>query len=166
MKYSGVSENEYPNRVLMLLTDAAGPMVKLGKDMIDKYDYKKLLHVLCIAHGMHNIIGTIRSCYPNTDSIVMGVKDIFSKSYSRISTFKTIAPGKNRPPAPVVTRFGTWLAATAYYADENNRKSLIDALTEISNRESKTRRQPHKKPTNDYRKKLKVFVSLFLHLFI
>lgn len=112
----------------MMLTDAASAMVKLGK-LCDARGYHKMLHVLCMAHAMHNVVGTIRKYFPNVDKVIMGIKELFTNSHFRLETSKEVAPkGIKRPPAPVVTRFGTWIEAAAYYADNINREVLMQVL--------------------------------------
>lgn len=100
-------------------------------------DNRKLLHVLCMAYAMHNVFGTIRKCYSNVDKVIMGVKELFSNSHSRVSTFRRVAPGTKLPPAPVVTRFGKWLEASSYYADDQNRANLKKVLETIRDQKSK-----------------------------
>lgn len=58
----------------------------------------------------------------------MGVKDIFKKSRSKLVTLKTVAPGLARPPAPSVTRWGKWLTAIDYYADDFKRENILKVL--------------------------------------
>lgn len=125
----------------MLLTDAGSPMVAMGKRLIERHGYTKTLHVLCMAHAMHNVAGTIRKCFPNVDKVIMGVKELFTKSHSRLTTFRTVAPTTKRPPAPVVTRFGTWLKASSYYADTQNRENLLKALITIDSKNIERRRR-------------------------
>lgn len=135
----------------MMLTDAGSSMVKLGKTLGEK-GYFKTLHVLCMAHAMHNVAGTIQKCYPEVNKVIMGVKELFSKSHARLSTFYKTAPGTNRPPAPVVTRFGTWLDATLYYANPQNRENLLKALKAIESksRQKKTNaEEPNDEEPND-----------------
>lgn len=121
----------------MLLTDAASAMKSLGELLKEQYGYQKILHVLCMAHAMHNVIGTIRKCYNDVDDVIMGIKDLFSNSHTRVSTFKQIAPGTKLPPAPVVTRFGKWLEASAYYADDKTREIVVKVLKKILEQKSK-----------------------------
>lgn len=121
----------------MLLTDAGSPMRKLGEDLSSSHGYIKLIHVLCMAHAMHNVVGTIRTCYKKVDDVIMGIKDLFTNSHSRVSTFKRIAPKTKLPPSPVVTRFGKWVEASAYYAIDENRTNLVKVLTTILGTKSK-----------------------------
>lgn len=143
----------------MILTDAGAPMVKLG-EILDDNGYYKTLHVLCMAHAMHNVIGTIRKCYPEVNSVVMGVKELFSKSHARLSIFYKTAPGTQRPPAPVLTRFGTWLNATLYYANIQNRENLLRALKAI---ESKTPRRRRGRRDDQYERKRHIAFLIYIH---
>jgi hypothetical protein len=55
--------------------------------------------------------------YPNVDTLVANGKKIFVKSPARIQLFKNKAPYTRLPPAPVITRWGTWLDANVYYTE-------------------------------------------------
>lgn len=69
---------------------------------------------------------------------IMGVKELFTNSHSRLNTFREVAPkGIKRPPAPIPTRFGTWVEAAAYYANRQNREALLLALKKIKSGKSK-----------------------------
>lgn len=39
------------------------------------------------------------------------------KAPSRVRTFKEVEPGLSLPPQPVTTRWGTWIEAVSYYAE-------------------------------------------------
>lgn len=121
----------------MILTDAAEAMRKLGRILRER-GYSKMLHVLCMAHAIHNVIKTVRDCYPNVHKVIMGVKELFTNSHLRLKIFREVAPkGINRPPAPILTRFGTWVEAAAYYANRQNRDALLRALEKIKLGKSK-----------------------------
>lgn len=102
------------NNVLLLVTDAAPYMIKAAKDI--KIMYPKLVHLTCLAHGLHRVAEVIRSSYSDVDSFIGNVKKIFRKAPSRIQQFKEIAPGVPLPPNPIITRWGSWLDAAFYYA--------------------------------------------------
>jgi hypothetical protein len=55
--------------------------------------------------------------YPNVDKLLAKRKKIFVESPARIELFKNKAPDTPLPPTPVITRWGTWLDATVYYAE-------------------------------------------------
>lgn len=42
---------------------------------------------------------------------------LLSKSPRKKQQFKTMFPGLNLPPRPVITRWGTWMEAAIYYAE-------------------------------------------------
>lgn len=120
----------------MMLTDAGSSMVKLGKILRER-GYNKMLHVLCMAHAIHNVIGTIRKHYPNVNKVIMGVKEFFTNAHARLKKFKEIAPeGTKRPPAPILTRFGKWVDAAAYYAEGKNREALLQVLINLKSNPS------------------------------
>ena len=107
--------------VLLLATDAAPYMIKAAKSL--RALYFKMVHVTCLAHGFHRLSEEIRSNFPKVDKLIGNIKKIFLKSPSRIELFRDMAPSLPLPPSPVLTRWGTWLQACEYYA-ENYSKSL------------------------------------------
>jgi hypothetical protein len=68
-------------------------------------------------HALHRVCETIGVLYPNVDKLVANRKKIFVKSPARIEVFRNKAPDTPLPPTPVITRWETWLDATAYYAE-------------------------------------------------
>lgn len=103
------------NRVLLLLTDAAPYMVKAAKTL--KVFYPNMIHVTCIAHGINRIAEAIRQLLPDTNKLVNNGKKAFLKAPSRISKYKEIMINLPLPPEPVITRWGTWLEAALFYAE-------------------------------------------------
>uniref|UniRef100_A0A2S2QDP4 DUF659 domain-containing protein n=1 Tax=Sipha flava TaxID=143950 RepID=A0A2S2QDP4_9HEMI len=77
--------------------------------------YAKMIHLTCLAHGLHRVAEEIRSQFGNVDDLVANVKQVFRKCPYRIQTFRDEAPGLPLPPSPVITRWGTWLTAASYY---------------------------------------------------
>ena len=65
------------------------------------------------AHMLHNCAEKVRSYFTEVDNLVARVKAATVKNKTRRSLFKDIGS----PPEPVVTRWGTWLEAAEYYAD-------------------------------------------------
>jgi hypothetical protein len=55
--------------------------------------------------------------YPNVNKLVANGKKIFVISPTRIELFKNKASDTPLPPNPVITRWGTWLDAIVYYAE-------------------------------------------------
>ena len=55
----------------------------------------------------------MRGAFADVDNLVARVKAAAIKDKSRQAQFKHIGS----PPEPIVTRWGTWLKATDYYAD-------------------------------------------------
>lgn len=81
-----------------------------------KLFYPKLIHVTCLAHALHRVAEEIRSYFKNVDLLVANRKQIFLKAPSRVELFREKYPLTPLPPQPIVTRWGTWLQAVAYYA--------------------------------------------------
>ncbi|XP_025205679.1 uncharacterized protein LOC112601985 [Melanaphis sacchari] len=125
--------------VLLFVSDAAPYMKKAGTAI--KALYSKMIHVTCLAHGMHRIAEEIRSHFPKVDKLISRVKQVFLKAPSRTILFKTEAPGIPLPPEPILTRWGTWLQAASYYCqyfkEINKVLQLLDSSDAVSIREAK-----------------------------
>ena len=114
-------------KVLILLTDSAAYMHKMAKGVAVLLP--NCLHITCLAHGVHRIAETVRSSYPLVDKLVSSVKKVFTKAPSRRSLFVEMHPNIRLPPQPVVTRWGTWISAVLYYAENYEAvKRVVDAL--------------------------------------
>jgi len=101
-------------------------MLKAGKNL--KNLYGKLLHVTCTAHGINRVAEEIRSLFPDVDKFIANMKAAF-KAPSRILVYKEKFPDLPLPPNPVITRWGTWLAAAEFYANHFQKvKEVIKAL--------------------------------------
>jgi hypothetical protein len=99
--------------VLLFLSDAAPYMVKAGKTIGALYS--KMVHVTCLAHGIHRVAEEIRGRFTKVDKLISKVKQIFLKCPARVFFFKNRAPNVPLPPEPIITRWGTWLRAASYY---------------------------------------------------
>jgi len=85
-----------------------------------------MIHVTCLAHALHRIF---RLQFPDVDSLIANVKNIFLKAPIRINTFKELYPDLSLPPQPVITRWGTWLEGADYY--RKNLGSIKNVLSEL-----------------------------------
>ena len=103
------------DRVLLVVTDAAAYMVKAIKGL--QILFPKVIHLTCLAHGLHRVAETVRGNFPSVDKLVGVVKRIYKKSPRRIRAFKEKFPSTPLPPSPVQTRWGTWLTAVTYFAN-------------------------------------------------
>lgn len=98
--------------VLLFVTDAASYMKKAAASL--QVLFPKMLHITCVAHGLHRVSEFIRGLFPDVDRLVANMKMAFLKSPSRINRFKENL-SIPVPPKPVVTRWGTWIKAVQYY---------------------------------------------------
>lgn len=105
---------KYDN-VLLFVSDAAPYMIKAGKAI--RIFYPKMIHVTCMAHGLHRLAETVRTEFRDVNNLISSVKKIFLKAPRRLQLFKEMNPGLPLPPQPIVTRWGTWLSAAFYYAE-------------------------------------------------
>ena len=62
---------------------------------------------------LHNCAEKVRGAFADVDNLVARVKAATIKNKSKQAQFKHIGS----PPEPIVTRWGTWLKAADYYAD-------------------------------------------------
>ncbi|KAL4120565.1 hypothetical protein QTP88_013235 [Uroleucon formosanum] len=90
-------------------------MVKSGKSL--QVLYSKMVHITCLAHGLHRVAEQIRIHFPEINSLISNIKKVFLKAPYRINLFKNLAPGIPLPPEPIITRWGTWLNAVYYYCE-------------------------------------------------
>ena len=98
---------------LLLLSDTAKYMLKAGDTL--KIMYQRLLHVKCSAHLLHNSAERIRAHFKTTDNLISSIKVATIKNKDRRSLFT--ADGLSVPPQPFLTRWGTWLEASFFYAE-------------------------------------------------
>jgi Protein of unknown function (DUF 659) len=116
------------DRVLLVCTDAARYMCKAmcGLQVL----YPKMIHVTCLAHGLHRVAEYIRTNFSNVNMLISSVKKVFLKAPSRRRFF--LRETKNRiplPPSVIVTRWGTWIEAAIYYAENFEEiKKVVDSL--------------------------------------
>ena len=103
------------DKVWLFLTDAAAYMRKAAKGL--SVMFPRLIHSTCLAHGLHNVAYFLRVQFPMLNKLIATVKSVFVKAPNRVALFKELAPNVPLPPEPVVTRWGTWLAAVSYYAE-------------------------------------------------
>jgi hypothetical protein len=91
--------------------------------------FPKMTHLTCLAHGMHRVAEAVRASYPDVDKLISNIKKVFIKAPKRVEIFREKAPDLNLPPAPIITRWGTWIDAASYYAHNfETIKKVIDSL--------------------------------------
>lgn len=127
----------YPNgvkdeKVLILYTDAAAYMLAAGKLL--KVFFQNLIHVTCLAHALHRVAEEIRNQFPKVNDLISSVKKVFLKSSTRVAAFKEKCPNLPLPPAPILTRWGTWLQAVQYYSE--NIQGIADVVNSFSEDDS------------------------------
>lgn len=92
--------------------------------------YTRMIHVTCLAHGIHRLCEFIRQEFPTVNTLISKTKSVFLKAPSRKHLLKTMYPDLPLPPKPVVTRWGTWLEAAFYFADHFEEiKSVVNAIS-------------------------------------
>ncbi|KAE9538630.1 hypothetical protein AGLY_005729 [Aphis glycines] len=101
--------------VILFVTDAAPYMVKAAKSI--QAFYSKMVHITCLAHGLHRVCEKIRAEFPKVDKLILNMKKVFLKAPARVELFRREAPETPLPPSPIITRWGTWLKAAMYYCE-------------------------------------------------
>ncbi|XP_031343081.1 uncharacterized protein LOC116170717 [Photinus pyralis] len=120
-------------RILLMVTDAAAYMVKAARNL--KIFYPTLIHCTCLAHGLNRVAETIRAQFPLVNDLINSGKKVFLKAPLRVQMFKEQFPDVALPPQPVVTRWGTWLNAALYYADNySSFSAIVLQFSETSNK--------------------------------
>ena len=92
----------------LFLSDAARYMSLAGKTL--KELYSSLMHVICVAHLLHNCAMRVRAHFKNINEIIATIKN-----KDRKKDFHDA--GLPFPPDPVITRWATWLRAALYYSE-------------------------------------------------
>ncbi len=90
------------NRARILLSDAAPYMVKCGRDLCTFFP--RLMHVTCIAHGLHLVCHSATEVFPDVNRLIASVKMVFLKSPNQRSAYKESCPNLPFPPEPIMTR--------------------------------------------------------------
>jgi len=109
MQYEVLQTNQ--DNFVLLLTDAARYMTAAGR-VVNKI-YPRLFHVTYTAHALHNAAEQIRSHYEDVNKLIAAVKAVVVKNKDQRANFSAIGS----PLQPVVTRWGSWLNAAKYYAE-------------------------------------------------
>lgn len=112
-------------RILLFISDAAPYMVKAAKAI--QVFFPKITHVTCVAHALHRVCEAVRSEYDIVDRFVANCKKVFVKAPSRQQIFRELEPDIALPPQPITTRWGTWMDAVQYYADNIERIERVFA---------------------------------------
>ncbi|CAG9795134.1 unnamed protein product [Diatraea saccharalis] len=134
------------DNVRMLCTDSVVYMISAGR--ILKSTFPKMLHFTCLAHALNFVAGQIRKENPYVDSVISNMKKVFLKAPKRIKIIKEMCPDLPLPPAPVITRWGTWLDAAFYYAKHFD--EIKSVLSVLNSQEAKSIENALKKFNNNY----------------
>nr|CAH7714811.1 unnamed protein product [Callosobruchus chinensis] len=102
-------------KICVFVSDAAPYMVKAGQAL--KVFYPKLLHITCLAHGLHRVAEEIRKKFVIVNKLISSTKKVFLKAPSRVQAYKERLPNLALPPEPILTRWGTLLKAVLFYAE-------------------------------------------------
>lgn len=109
------SDSSMDEKICVFVSDAAPYMVKAGQAL--KVFYPKLLHFTCLAHGLHRVAEEIRKEFGIVNKLISSTKKVFLKAPSRVQAYKERLPNLALPPEPILTRWGTWLKAVLFYAE-------------------------------------------------
>lgn len=118
----------FSDKVLLMVTDAAPYMVLAGRNL--RSVFNKMVHVTCLAHGLHRICEKVREIYTDVNHLVSWSRKIFLKSPARISIYREIMQC-SLPPDVIVSRWGTWLNAASFFA--NNFPQFSEVIDKLPN---------------------------------
>ena len=76
--------------VLLFQTDAVPYMCLAAEGL--KLIFTKMIHLACLAHGLHRAAEKIKILYPQVNKLISNVKKIFTKAPSRVNYFTERAP--------------------------------------------------------------------------
>jgi hypothetical protein len=145
------------DRILLFVTDAAPYMLKAAKGL--KMLYTRMVHLSCVADGLHRVAEEIQGNYP-FDSLISNVKKIFLKASLRVQKFKQEAPSLSLPHKPVLTLWGTWLDAAICYCE--NYSTIEKIVGELDNNEASSFKFVKERFCSDLSGKLAYFKSNFM----
>ncbi|XP_018495596.1 uncharacterized protein LOC108864441 [Galendromus occidentalis] len=94
-------------KVLLFVSDRASYMKEAGCAL--KVLFPRSVHVPCSSHAVNRVA---------EERVVL-------KSAARFTKFRESVPGVPLPPQPVLTRWGTWLKAGVYYAENFDAFSTV-----------------------------------------
>lgn len=119
------------NRCILFTSDAAAENIKFAKDLVSEHGFSKLVHTTCLAHGLHNVLKTLKTEYERLHTLIMTVKKIYSKATKRRIKFRKINPGMKLPVRYVQTRWVSWVNAVKYFNEKENREAIIAAMEDL-----------------------------------
>lgn len=126
-----LSTNAVPSEKVLLILDAAAYMVKSAQNL--KIFYSNLIHVTCLAHEVNRIAEEIRNEFLDINRLVNKTKKVFIKVPLQVQYYKDKLPELPLLPQPVITRWGTWLDATLFYAENFEKiKEIVFSFSDDS----------------------------------
>lgn len=99
------------SNVMLLMSDAASYNIKAVKEI--KREHPSIFHCTCLAHLVHNCAMKIKAFFANVDTCIGAIQMITTKNKTNKLLFASIG----QPPKIIITRFSSWLRATAYYSN-------------------------------------------------
>ncbi|XP_039315482.1 uncharacterized protein LOC120360022 [Solenopsis invicta] len=124
----------HEERVLLLVTDAAAYMLKAARDL--QIFYPNIIHLTCLVHGFNRVAEEVRLHFPLVNTIISSVKKIFLKAPLRIEEYRAKLGNIPLPPEPILTRWGTWIEAALFYA--NNFTSIREVIESFNSEDAKS----------------------------
>lgn len=109
--------------VFLFITEAAPYMKKTARYL--QAFYTKMVHITCLAHGLHRVAEQIRSHFNDVDELVANMKIIFSKYPCRVHEFKSKEPDLALPPEPAITRWSTWITVVSHHCEHFEKIKIL-----------------------------------------
>ena len=118
-------------KLLLIVSDRAAYMKLAVAKLKETNLFPNLHHVTCLAHAIHNLCDKIRKDHILANKFISVMKDILSKTPQRIQFYREIT-GLSLPPNVIITRWGSWIDAAVYNA--NNYNQVTKFLENIPNK--------------------------------
>lgn len=64
------------DRVLLMVSDAARYMSKAAREILMPL-FPNMIHVTCLAHGLHRIAEEVRSNFEEIDGLISNIKKVY-----------------------------------------------------------------------------------------
>lgn len=109
--------------MLLLLSDATPYMIKAGKTL--NVFFSNMIHVTCLVHMLQSIDEKVRELFPNVNILVNNLKKSVLKTPHRVEVYKDVLQNVALPPEPILTRWGTWIEAATFCADNFEQLKII-----------------------------------------
>lgn len=126
------------------MTDAAATNKLLFKTLVEKHGFTRLYHVTCLAHGLHRVCEKIMEHYKKVFRLIKKMKKLYKNATKRKQRWREINPSIKIFPTPILTRWGTSIAAAIYYATPQYASAVVKGLEDLIKNDKKAKKRATK----------------------